>query len=232
MPETKTREIFESAYDAGKSKNDTIMALITDSDLDVTQAVREYQSLAKEYGIILTTKDRTDKVNELLSGYDLLDNESRKKAMADIADTYDVSEATAGAHIRKYAEQEGIELPSQNRNSLEDMVKFVDELIQSGKDRSEVVDNLQNEMGYTANSASSAYSRAIRELGLSTGRISNTVPMSELVSFMRTNQSLPKKLLATKMHEELGYAESTAGSFVTYVIFAKEWMKQEEAAAA
>ena len=109
------------------------------------------------------------------------------------------------------------------------MVQFVKELLESGKDRKEVVQELQNEMGYTANSAASAYSRATRELGLSQGRVSNTVPLSELVTFIRTNKALPRKKLAKLMSQELGYAESTANSFLTYVNFAEEWAKQVKA---
>lgn len=223
----QVQELFNTCIAGKLDKNATIMKLVTNGGLDVTTAVRTYQQLAKTAGIVLNTADRTEKVEEMLADADLLDTEQRREMITQIADTFDVSEATAGAHIRKYAEANGIELPTQNRNSLEDMIHFVEELIKADKTRAEVVEALQNEMGYTANSASSAYSRATRELGISTGRVSNTVPLAELVTFVRANDGMSRKLLAKKMAEELGYAESTANSFLTYVNFAKQWAVQE-----
>ena len=184
--DNKLQALFNDCVERKLDKNATIMELATRGGLDVTQAVREYQRMAKGAGIVLGTKERTEKVNEML--------------------------------------------PSQNRNSLEDMVKFVEELIGADKKRPEIVEALQNEMGYTANSAASAYSRATRELGISTGRVGTSVPLSELVEYVRANQGMPRKDLVQAMHNDLGYAESTANSFLTYVNFAKEWAKQEIAA--
>ena len=228
--DNKLQALFNDCVERKLDKNATIMELATRGGLDVTQAVREYQRMAKGAGIVLGTKERTEKVNEMLADADLADPDVRREMLTHIADTFDVSEATAGAHIRKYAEESGIVLPSQNRNSLEDMVKFVEELIGADKKRPEIVEALQNEMGYTANSAASAYSRATRELGISTGRVGTSVPLSELVEYVRANQGMPRKDLVQAMHNDLGYAESTANSFLTYVNFAKEWAKQEIAA--
>lgn len=229
MSEKNIEALFNDCQSRDLDKNSTIMELATRGGLDVTQAVREYQKFAKNAGIVLGTKERTEKVNAMLADADLTNADVRKEMLTHIADTFDVSEATAGAHIRKYAEEAGIELPSQNRNSLEDMVKFVEELISADKSRAEVVEALQNEMGYTANSAASAYSRATRELGISTGRVGTSVPLSELVTYVRENQTMARKDLVQAMHNDLGYAESTANSFLTYVNFAKEWAKQEMA---
>lgn len=223
------KEIFDNKVEAGADKDTIIMALVTEGSLTVTQAVREYQSLAKEAGIILGAKERTSQVNDMLTGADLSDAEVRKEMIQQIQDEFDVSAATAGAHIRKYAEETGIELPSQQRHSLEDMVKFVEELHSADKNRSEIVEALQDEMGYTSNSAASAYSRATRELGISTGRVGSTVPLSETVALMRANRSLPRKALTKMMVDELGYAESTAGAFCTYMNMAMEWSKQDAA---
>jgi transposase len=220
--------IFNEARDEHNGdKDQIILALVQKGGITVTQAVREYQKLAKDAGIILGAKERTEKVNEMLADEDLADAEVRKELIQKIQEDFDVSAATAGAHIRKYAEDTGIELPSQQRHSLEDMVKFVEELHSAGKSRSDIVDALQEEMGYTANSAASAYSRATRELGISTGRVGATVPLEETVAFLRANQSMSRKALAEKMSEELGYAESTAGSFITYINMAKQWAAQE-----
>jgi transposase len=222
--------IFNAAREEGLGKDDTIMKLVTEGGLSVTQAVRDYQSMAKAAGLILGAAERNKEVNEYLADYtaeDFIEVETRRDIVTAIADRFDVSEATAAAHVRKYCEDNDIELPQIKRTSLEDMVKFVKEMLDSGKTSKEVKTALEEEMGYTANTAASAYSRATRELGLSTGRAAATVPLSETVSFIRTNQGLGRKALARKMADELGYAESTAGAFLTYVNFAKEWAKQE-----
>lgn len=225
--EQNVLDYFNEQVAAGKSKDDIIMGLVAKHGLDIVSAVRKYQTLARNTGLVLGAVERTKQVNEYLEGYDLSDAAVRRECLQDIADKFEVSTATAGAHIRSFAEANGIELPSQNRNTLEDMVKFVQEQLDADKSRAEVVESLQDEMGYTANSAASAYSRATRELGINSGRVGNTVPLTELVAFVRANQRLSRKALVTAMHEELGYAESTANSFLTYVNFAKEWTAQE-----
>jgi hypothetical protein len=223
-------ELFNACVEQGLDKDATIMKLATEGGLNVTQAVREYLKLAKSAGLVLPAKERTEKVNELLAENDVTDADVRKELIVRISEEFDISEATAAAHIRKYAEENGIELPSQQRTSLEDMVQFVKDQLDDNKARADIVTALQHEMGYTANSASSAYSRATRELGISAGRKGTTVPLEQTVAFIRERQNMPRKDLTAAMVEELGYAESTANSFLTYVNFAKEWAKQENAA--
>ena len=231
------KEVFNTALSNGADKNGLIMALVNEGGLDVTVAVREYTKLAREAGIVLSPADRTSKINadldtHLENGGDIVASGARKELAENLADTYEVSTATAVAHIKKYAEDKGIELPSVQRTSAEDMVAFVNECIESEDDRATVVEKLQDEFGYTPNSAASAYSRATRELGISTGGSGPKANISEVVSFIRNNEGMAKKDAVVKMHEELGYAESTAGTFYTYLNFAKEYSRQELEAAA
>lgn len=242
MTETQPNNISEifnrlvqeaQAANVPVDKNKIIIALSVEGGIDVPSAVREYTKLARTSGISAGTKERTERVNEMLSEVDITQPEVRREMIQQIADTFDVSEATAASHIRNYAEDNNIDLPVPQRTSLEDMVAFVKERLEVYKDdegaRAKVVTDLQNEMGYTANSAASAYSRATRELGLATGRTTTQVPLSELVSFMRERKLLSRKQMVEAMVQELGYAESTAGSFYTYINFAREWSKQDAA---
>jgi len=231
------KEVFNTALSNGADKNGLIMALVNEGGLDVTVAVREYTKLAREAGIVLSPADRTSKINADLDTHlendgDIVASGARKELAENLADTYEVSTATAVAHIKKYAEDKGIELPSVQRTSAEDMVAFVNECIESEDDRATVVEKLQDEFGYTSNSAASAYSRATRELGISTGGSGPKANISEVVAFIRNNEGMAKKDAVVKMHEELGYAESTAGTFYTYLNFAKEYSRQELEAAA
>jgi hypothetical protein len=82
-------------------------------------------------------------------------------------------------------------------------------------------------MGYSANSAASSYSRAMKELGLSSSRSSANVPIDELVSYVREHQGMQRKDLAEAIARDLGYSVVTANAFLTYVNFAKEWARQE-----
>jgi hypothetical protein len=226
---TDIQTLFDDGIKSGLDKNAIIMSLVTQGGLDVTQAVREYGVLAKKAGITLTAGQRAEKVAEILADVDLTDSNVRGELVVRLADQFDVSEATAAADIRKYAEEHDIELPTQHRNSLEDMVAFVKDQLDAGKERSEVVDALQNEMGYSANSAASAFSRASKELGLSSGRSKGTtVPLSDLVAFIREHDgTIGRKALSEKIADELGYSQVTAYAFLTYVNMAKEWAKQE-----
>lgn len=224
------RNVFNAAVEEGLDKNAIILKLITEGGMDVTTAVREYQKMAKASGIVLSTKERVAKVADMLDGIDITDPKARSEMMTRIADEFDVSEATAAADIRRYAESNGIDLPTAHRNSLEDMVAFVKELLDAGKERGEVVEALQNEMGYSANSAASSYSRALKELGMSSSRSGTTVPLPELVSYIRERQTMPRKELSQAIAKDLGYSEVTAYAFLTYLNFAREWAKQELAA--
>ena len=228
MSDIKT--IFDNCVEQGMDKNATIMALAQEGGLDITKAVREYNSLARDAGLIMSTKERNEKINEFLSEVDpedIQEAESRKELVNQIADDYDLSTASAAQHIKKFAEANEIELPTVQRTSLEDMVQFVKEQLDAGLERADVVAALQEEMGYTANSAASAYSRATRELGLSSGGSGAKAPIDEVVKFIRDNLELPRKQAVIKMCEEFGYAESTANSFYIYLNFAQEYSRQE-----
>lgn len=222
--------LFQEAQDAGLDKDATIMKLAQGGGLGITAAIREYQKLAKSAGLILSVKERTEKVDEFLGDYsqaDLVDTESRKNIISVIADEFDISSASAAQHVRGYCDRNEIILPTVQRTSLEDMVTFVKEQLDGGKDRKEVVEALQDEMGYTANSAASAYSRATRELGISTGNTGAKADISEVVSFIREHLDMPRKEAVAKMVEDLGYAESTANTFFTYLPMAREYARQE-----
>ena len=222
------QNLFNDGIAAGMDKNEILMKLVTEGGLDVTSAVREYSSLAKKAGVVLSSSARQAKVNAMLEGVDITDSATRSDMVEKIADQFDVSEATATADIKKYAETNEIELPSQHRNKLEDMVQFVKDQMDEGVDRAGIVMALQSEMGYSENSAASALSRARKELGLTEGRSKgNVAPISDLVAFVRKNQDTPRKQLSEMMADELGYTTVTSYAFLSYLNFAREWARQE-----
>lgn len=230
MTDVDLEALFKSCVEQGMDKNQTIIALATDGNLDVTRAVREYNNFARENGMMLSVKDRTSHINELLAGCsveELTDRENRKLIIERVQEEFDLSYPTAYTHVRKYCDQNEIDLPSPNRNSSEEMIEFVKQAFDENKTRAEIIDGLQEEMGYTLNSANSAYSRATRELGLTTGG-GQKASIEKVVTFIRENEQLPRKEAVAQMCDQLGYAESTANSFFTYLNFAKEYARQEQ----
>lgn len=226
--------IFERLLSEGKDKNQIILGLVSEGSLDVTTAVREYNSLAKRFGLVMDSKERTAKINEFLAQQDpnlITNSETRRELCEQLQIDYDLSYATAYQHIRKYCESAGIELPSATRNSFEDVLKFIKDAFEQEWDRDKIIQGLTDELGYTKNSANSAYSRATRELGLATGNAGPKAELSEVVAHIRKHEHLPKKEAVRKLCEDLGYAESTANSFYVYLNFAKEYSKQEMEAA-
>lgn len=225
--------LFEKFVAEGKDKNQIILGLVSDAGLDVTTAVREYNSLAKRFGLTLDAKDRTVKINEFLAKQDqelIATSEARKELCEQIQIDYDLSYATAYQHIRKYCESAGIDLPSATRNSFEDVLNFIKTAFEQEWDREKIIEGLTTDLGYTKNSANSAYSRATRELGLATGGSGPKAELSEVVAHIRKHEHLPRKEAVKRLVEDLGYAESTANSFYVYLNFAKEYSKQESAA--
>ena len=230
--DTQYKEVFDANIESGKDA--VIMALHSECKLPITTAVRTYTQLARSAGVVLDTKARTDRINAVLIEQDpasLQTVEGRKELIEQFADEFDISTATAAQHIKKFCDENDIELPTVQRTSLEDMVAFVKDKLDEGSTRSEVVEALQEEMGYTANTAASAYSRATRELGLSTGRTGPKASIADVVTFMRNNLDLGRKAAAKKMHDEIGYAEATAMAFYTYLPLAQEYARQELEAA-
>jgi hypothetical protein len=220
------QEVFDRLVAENQDKNAIIMTLANECGIDVTSAVREYQRMAKAGGLILNNKDRTLQIDLMLADVDITDPNVRRSMVETISDKFDIGEATAMQHIRTYAEANSVELPSSTRTPFVDLVAFVKERIDQEKPRAEIVTDMIAEFGYSENSAASAYSRVLKELGLSTGRAGNTFPLADLVTLIRANEHLPKKTLITKICEEAGYAESTANSFLIYLNFAKEYARQ------
>lgn len=217
------KDIFTQAQAENLSKNDTIMKLAEEIG-DITRAVRAYSELAREAGLILPYKDRVVKVNEYLDDETgrISDAEERSNLAKELADKFGISDGTAQMHIRTYAHDHGIDIPTRQRNTLEFLVNFVQKY---GKDadKTEVIAGLVDQ-GYTENSAKSAYSRAMRELGWVNGR--QVVSVEDLVAFCIDNESLPKKSLAKKLAEQFGYSDSTANSYMAYHTFAQEYHRQ------
>ena len=223
-----TQEIFKQAVDQGKNKNEIILLLMAEHGGDITLAFREYGKLARENGLIMAPKARSEKVNEILATWagDWSDSEQRADIAQKIADQFDISVATATQHLRDYAEKNNIEVPVNQRTSLEDLVKFVQADIAAGIERSITTEKLANEFGYTPNSAASAYSRVLAELGQTSAR--QRMPVAELVAIVKKYIGLDKKEAAAKIAEESGYSEATSAQFLTYVPFAEEWLKQSQ----
>lgn len=223
--------VFQDSVSGGDDKDTTILALVTRAGLSVTQALKEYQRMAREAGIVLGARERTEKIYEYLDtvdAADVIDKEKRTKIVNSLSEQYDVSNATIMQTIRNFCEENDIELPVVKRVDFDDVVKFAKDMLDDGKEKSDVIEAMQDEFGYTANTAASTFSRVAKELGIASER--TIVDISKVVAFVRNNENTPRKVAVDKMVEELGYSESTANSYFTYLNFAKEYARQELAA--
>lgn len=229
MSEVNLQEIFDATISQGK--NATIMAL-ANAGLDVTVAVREYNKLAREAGLILSAKERAEKVIERLDTDkpDLTHTDTRGEYAELFADEFDISQATAMQHIRDYCELRGIELPTLQRTPFKEVIAFIQSARDNGEERAETVKRIAETFGMAENSAASAYSNAMRELGLSTGRAGPKVDIATLVAAIREVKGLPKVEGIKTVCEQTGYSEATMKQTFSFIPFAEEWARQEKAA--
>jgi hypothetical protein len=225
------QDIFNASTEAGDDKNTTLRKMI-EAGCDVTMAIREYTKLAREVGLVLSPKERTQRINVELEnwGGDWSDATARKEIAEELADKYDIAQATAMAHLKAYAEEHDIDIPSANRATAEEMVAFVKQCYDAGDERADIVVKLQDEFGYTPNSAASAISRANRELGVSSGNRSK-VDISIIVEKIRASEDAPRKEASTRIAEETGLSAATVNAYFGYLAFAKEYSRQEAEAA-
>lgn len=117
--------------------------------------------------------------------------------------------------------------------SSDEVREFINECHEAGDDRATIISKLVEKFDYTKNSAASTFSVQGGKLGITGGGGfggGQKKPLDEVVAFARTNADLKRADFCAKMAEELGYTESTAGAFYTYLGFAQEYAKQEVAA--
>jgi hypothetical protein len=229
---TKTEALFQELYAQGKDKNAIIIAIANLLANNVTAAVREYTRIVREQGLVMAPKERAEKLEVAFAmlEIDWQDSDTRAALALTVADEYDISVPTATQHIRDYCEAHGIEIPSVQRTSFDDLKAFVLKDRDAGAERAETIKKLVSEFGYTDNSAASAYSRVLREAGVTTARASSKVDLSTLVTLMRKNLSKGKKTAINIVAAETGYSKITMAAFFNYVPLAQEWHAQELAA--
>lgn len=225
-------ELFKQLHSEGADKN-TIIRRLADDVLegDITAAVREYNKHARALGLILSAKERTIKVNELLNSWiededlDLTDDDVRQSLVDRIVDEFDIMRPTASQHVREYAVEAGIELPTINRTPFADILKFITEQRDEGIERKDTCKAMSEKFGITEDSADSAYSRAMKELGLSASRGAKC-DIGVLVAAVREARAeFPgdKASAVAKVAEVTGYSIATTKQWFNMIPFAEAW---------
>jgi transposase len=139
---------------------------------------------------------------------------------------YNLSYPAAVRKIAALRKEAGLTKP--RGTSAEKVQAFIQEQLEAGKERSEIIAMMQEEFGYTKHSASSTFSIQGKKLGITgEGSRRSNVPMEEVVAFARANAHLKRSEFTEKMAAELDYSPSTAGAFYTYLGFAQEYARQE-----
>jgi len=221
------QETFNDLRSKDASKDDILRHFIA-GGATVIEAVSEYKKLAREAGLIKSVDERMEWLDEHLNEEVFSDTSTRKSFAKGYAKQMDISVHTANADMKKWADENDIIIPGTSRHRLENLVNFVKGLLGQDMGRQEILEALQDEMNYTESSAVGAYSRALKELGITPAGAGPQVPMEQLVYLIRSHEHLSQKELVAKIQETYGYKQSTARTFLTYVKFAKEWMRQAQ----
>lgn len=148
------KQLFDESVEAGLDKNGILMALITDGGLDVAAAVREYNQLARDAGMVLTTEQKKAKINEVLEDVSLDTKDDIESARDELMDIMDVAPSTAMNYIKEFAKERDIELPVAQRKILatkEQVVAFL--LDNSESTKAELSQGLMDEFGYSKGTA-------------------------------------------------------------------------------
>lgn len=130
--------------------------------------------------------------------------------------------------------KKGAGLTKARGHKSADVQAFIKECSEAGDERAEIIAKMIEKFGYTKHSAASTFSVQGSKLGLTGGGSFGggaKKPLSEVVAFARDHAGDKRADFASAMVEELGYTESTAGAFYTYLGFAREYAKQELEAA-
>lgn len=148
------KELFDASVEAGLDKNGILMALITDGGLDVAAAVREYNQLARDAGMVMTTEQKKAKIAEVLSEVSLDTKDDVEQAKADLMDALDVAPTTAMSYIKDFAKENDIALPIAQRvikATKEQVVAFL--LENEGETKAKLSKGLQDEFDYSKGTA-------------------------------------------------------------------------------
>lgn len=115
----------------------------------------------------------------------------------------------------------------------EDVRVFIQECHDAGDERAVIITKLVAKYNYTKKSAASTFSVQGGKLGLTGGEFGARAkrPLTEVVAWVRDHSDLKRSDFVVAMQADLEYTESTAGAFFTYLGFAKEYARQEVAAA-
>lgn len=229
-----TLDLFKRLHDEGADKNAIIRAL-ADELLkgDITAAVREYNKNARTLGLVLSAKDRAIKANELLASWvededlDLSDDDVRQQLTDRIVEEFDIMRPTASQHVRDFATASGVELPTINRTPFADVLAFITAQRDEGVERKATCKAIAEKFGITEDSADSAYSRALKELGLTASR-GVRCDISVLVAAIRENENVqPKAQAIQNVSDATGYSIATTKQWFSMIPFAKAWAESE-----
>jgi hypothetical protein len=112
----KAKELIEPLAVAGKSEDDMVVVLIQDAEFSAKKAFRYVRLALEALGVRMSSKERYEAVCELLLENDFQPTEwDEVKKVADyLAEEIDsTTEKQALVAIRKFAKENGIELPKR-----------------------------------------------------------------------------------------------------------------------
>lgn len=142
-------DLFNEGLSKGLDRKAIVKMFILDGDLEVDEAIRTYNVLARDAGITLSNDEKKDRQKAVLEEADLTSEEGVEEAVDALCKAIDIAPSTAMDRIRKYAKENDIDLPGGERGgqiaSRESVVQFL--IANDGADRKVLIDGLVA-MGY------------------------------------------------------------------------------------
>lgn len=132
------KEMFDTAVAEELDKDAITMILITEGGLSPVAAVREYNTLAREAGMLLTTEQKKIKIADVLADIDLTVKANVEEARDMLVEELDVAPTTAMAYIKDFAKENGIDLPISQRKMFATKEEVCAYLIEHDEDTKSV----------------------------------------------------------------------------------------------
>jgi len=140
---------------------------------------------------------------------------------------HEMSYPKAVRELANLKREAGLTQP-RTTHSSEEVQKFIKEKMDEGFDRKDITQMLIDTFGYNKNSAASTMSVQLKKMGITTESVRGArVPIEEVAAFAREHKDKKRSEFAKLMSEKLGYSESTAAAFYTYLPFAIAYAKLE-----
>jgi len=228
--DTQLKEVFDEQIAAGVTDKTTIaIAMHNATACGINVAIATYNKLGKAAGVVLSTEDRNAKISETLATFAGEEGFNREGASAGLIADFGMTKSTATNHIRAYCTANGIELPKADTAKVAPAV--IDETVKTmhgeGKSRTNIVDAIVTEHGYSKNTASSVLSKSLKRLSLTIAGGRSSESRAKLMQyFIQNGDKYERKDIIAGLVEHFGLSPATAVTYYGNYQFALSYVHE------